>query len=175
MKGEKILELKQERAGLTTSIRALIEEFGDKEMPAEKREELGKMETRFDTLNDKILMEERQLQRERVAGEKKEPVPGEKRTEQEEEIRTAYGNYLREGTSHAMAEYRALQQDNPTQAGYLVAPQQFMAEVIQDKNNLTFMRQLSRVLPPLAKAQSLGFPKRTTRMSTFAWGTEIQA
>jgi HK97 family phage major capsid protein len=95
--------------------------------------------------------------------------------DKDKEIRNAFVNYLREANSNAMSVYNAVQQDNPTQAGYLVAPQQFMSELIQEKNNLTFMRQLSRVLPPLAKAASMGFPKRTTRMSTFAWGTEIKA
>lgn len=175
--GKKIIEMKQERATLVTSIRAIMTEFEGKEMDAEKRGEMTKMEVRFDELNGLIITEERQLERERITGEqqKRDEKRDEPMTDRDKEVRAAYTNYLREGTSQAMSEYRALQQDNPSQAGYLVAPQQFMAEVIQDKNNLTFMRQLSRVLPPLSKAQSLGFPKRTTRMSTFAWGTEIQA
>ncbi|MFZ3172068.1 MAG: phage major capsid protein [Carboxydocellales bacterium] len=175
MKGEKILELKQERAGLTTSIRSLIDEFGDKEIPAEKREELGKMETRFDAINEQILVEERQLQRERIAGEKKEPAPGDQRTEREEEIRTTFRNYLITGNQDAYNEYRALQQDNPTQAGYLVAPEQFVAEIIQEINNSLFVRKLANVLPPLKGAKSLGYPKRTARMTRASWGTEIAA
>jgi len=39
----------------------------------------------------------------------------------------------------------------------------------------TFMRQKARVLPPLKNAQSLGYPTRTSGMSSFAWGTEISA
>lgn len=176
MDGKKIIDLKQERATLVTSIRSIMNDFEGKEMDAIKKEELNKMEARFDVLNADISKEERQLERERVIGEHKEEKREDKPvTDKEKEIRAAYNNYLVEGTSQAMAEYRALQQDNPTQAGYLVAPQQFIGEIIQDKNNMTFMRKLSRVLPPLAKAQSLGFPKRTTRMNTFAWGTEIKA
>jgi HK97 family phage major capsid protein len=175
MNGKNIIELKQERANLVISIRSIMTDYEGKEMEADKRSEMTKMEARFDELNDIITKEERQLERERLIGEKQEEKREVPATDKEKEVRAAYNNYLREGTSQAIAEYRALAQDNPTQAGYLVAPQQFMAEVIQDKNNLTFMRQLSRVFPPLEKAQSMGVAKRTARMSTFAWGTEIQA
>ncbi len=175
MDGKKLIEFKQERATLTASIRSLMTEFEDKEIPQEKRDELTKLETRFDELNASILKEEKQLERERVTGEAKVASESRIDTDRGKEIRAAYRKYLVEGNSQAVSEYRALAQDNPTQAGYLVAPEQFVAEVIQDKNNLTFMRQISRVLPPLSKAASMGFPRKTARMSTFAWGTEIQA
>ncbi len=174
MDGKKIIELKQERANLVIDIRSLMDEHEGKEIPQEKRDELTRMETRFDALNGDITKEERQLERERVIGENQKQE--EKReTDADQEVRSAFNHYLREGTSQAMAEFRALQQDNPTQAGYLVAPQQFVAQLIQNKNDLTFMRQISNVLPTLSGAQSLGYPKRTSRMSTFAWGTEIKA
>lgn len=179
---EKIIQSKQERANITTQIRGIMDDHEGKEMDATKSDELRKLEDRFDKLNDNITSQERQLERERITGEQGKEViddPGQRGQEQkpdkEAQVRSAYGNYLRAGSVAAMENYRALAQDNPTQAGYLVAPQQFMNEVIQDKNNLTFMRQLSRVLPSLSGAQSLGFPKRTARMNTFAWGTEIQA
>jgi len=172
MEMAKILDLKQERATITNSIRAIMNDFEGKPMDAIKAEELSKYEARFDTLNASILAEEKQLERERILGEK---LPTPQKGEPRSELLNAFSNYLKEGSSHAMSVYAALQQDNPTQAGYLVAPQQFMSEIIQSKNDSMFMRQLSRVLPPLAKAASLGFPKRTTRLSTFAWGTEIQA
>lgn len=170
---EKIIEKKQERANITPQIRAIMDEFEGKEMPGEKKDELAKLEARFDKLNQEIVAEEKQLERERLIGEASNPQQNQARTG--DPAREAFGNYIRMCDGNTAGVYHNLTQDNPTQAGYLVAPQKFVAELIQDKNNLTFMRQISRVLPPLEKAQSLGFPKRTSRMNTFAWGTEIKA
>lgn len=177
MDGKKIIELKQERATLVTSIRAVMTEFEGKEMDAEKRSEMTKMEARFDELNGIIATEEKQLERERIIGEQKEKDEKRKTpaTDQEKEIRAAFVNHLQTGTDQSMAEYRALAQDNPTQAGYLVPPEQFVNELIKELADATFMRQKAKVLPPLKNAQSLGYPTRTAGMSSFAWGTEIQA
>ena len=79
------------------------------------------------------------------------------------------------GSASTFDVYAALQQSNPTQAGYLVAPEQFVFELIKELADQTFMRQKANVLPPLKGAQSLGYPTRTAGMSSFAWGTEIQA
>ena len=170
---QKLIEMKQERATIATSIRSLMTEFEAKEMPQEKRDELGKMEARFDTMNGSITMEERQLERERVIGEMQEQKEEKRETDTEKEVRTAFVNHLKFGTDQTMSEYRALQQDNPTQAGYLVAPEKFVSEIIKELDNSLFMRQISKVLPPLQGAHSLGYPKRTARMGTAAWGTEI--
>jgi HK97 family phage major capsid protein len=176
MDGKKLIELKQERATLTTSIRSIMTEFEGKEMDDLKKSELEKSEARFDEVNKLILTEERQLERERVIGERQnEQNQHRNETDKEKEIRSAFAKHLQEGTQQTYAEYRALAMDNPTQAGYLVAPQQFVMELIKDLADATFMRQKAKVLPPLKGAHSLGFPTRTAAMSSFAWGTEIQA
>ena len=58
---------------------------------------------------------------------------------------------------------------------YLVAPEQFVAELIKGLDDATFMRQKAKVLPALQNAQSLGYPTRTARMGAAVWGTEIAA
>lgn len=173
MKGEKLLQAKQDRATNILSIRSLMDEFEGKEMPAEKKTELENMEKEFGTLNESIIKEEAQLKRERLAGEAHENE-GTPASDEEKNARELFGDYLRNCDDASMAAYRAIQQDDPTQAGYLVAPEKFVAEVIQDMDDLLFIRKLARKFT-LKKAKSLGFPKRTARMSTFAWGTEISA
>ena len=59
-----------------------------------------------------------------------------------------------------------------TQAGYLVPPTQFMLEIIKELDNEVLIRGLSRKIS-LNKAVSLGRPRRTARISTWAWGGEI--
>ena len=69
MDAKKIIEMKQERAQLAASMRALMDEYEDKLLPADKKEEYEKAEKRFDEISDLILREEEQLERERAAGE----------------------------------------------------------------------------------------------------------
>lgn len=168
-----IIEMKQERANLTEQIRAAMDKFKDEAMPAEASAELVKMEGRFDELNAKILREEKQLERERIIGEAQETVEG--GCGQRDDVMMAFADHLRMGNASTFDVYAALQQSNPTQAGYLVAPEQFVFDLIKELADQTFMRQKANVLPPLKGAQSLGFPTRTAGMSSFAWGTEIQA
>ena len=97
-----------------------------------------------------------------------------KHPQKSNEVRTAFVNHLREGNANSFAVYNALQQSNPSQAGYLVAPEQFVAELIKGLDDATFMRQKAKVLPALQNAQSLGYP-RTARMGAAVWGTEIAA
>lgn len=170
----KIIEMKQERATLVTSIRALINEFEGKEMVQDKKDELGKMEGRFDALNASITSEERQLERERIIGEQQNQQR-DNEPDKDKELRAAFLRHMQYGSSQTLSEYRALAQDNPTQAGYLVAPEKFVSEVIKELNNVLFFRQIAKVLPPLQGAQSLGYPKRTARMGSASWGTEIAA
>ena len=172
---QKIIENKQERANVYEHIKTITNEFENKEMDSIKKDELTKLESKFDALNESIIKNEKNLERERIVGENQKSADKAPKIGKEAEISNAFKDYLRQATPSTMEICNALQQANPTQAGYLVAPQDFMSELIEEKNNITFMRQVSRVLPALEKAQSMGFPKRTARMSTFAWGTEIQA
>ena len=170
----KIYDLLQNRAALTASIRSLMDKYDDQEMSAEDKAALSKMENDHAALDARIVAEQRQLDRERVLGEKAAEAQAEgdpKRAQQFE----AFKAYLAQGTPQTAQMFAALQQDNPTQAGYLVAPEKFVSELIKELADATFMRQKARVLPALKGAQTLGYPVRTAAMSSFAWGTELQA
>ena len=77
----KIYDLMQERAALTAQIRELMNRVEDAELGAEDKTELARMEAVFDALNERIAREEKQLERERLAGEaqaaqaRKKPEP----------------------------------------------------------------------------------------------------
>jgi len=175
MDGKKLIELKQERATVTNSIRNIMTEFETVEMTAEKKEELGKNETRFDEINNLILREEKQLARERAIGEQANDTDDTKNKGKTDEIMNAFKEVIMNGSREAYEVYNALQQSNPTQAGYLVAPEQFVNTLIKTIDNSMFIRQKANVLPPLKGAQSLGYPTRTARMGAAVWGTEIAA
>jgi len=168
-----ILEAKQERMNVYNEMKSIHAEFEGKEMDALKKEELTKLENKFDSLNESIQNGEKNLARERIVGEKAPAAAP--ATDKEQEIKNAFQNYLRDGSASSLQVFNALQQDNATQAGYLVAPQKFVNELIADLNNILFFRGMAKVLPALQGAQSLGYPKRKTRMNSAAWGTEIAA
>ena len=172
---KKLLELKQKRANLTSEIRGILDVHEGKEMEQVKKDELRKLETDFDNLNEQIISEERQIERERFAGQVGEPKQEGRKSDKDEEVRAAFCNYLKNGTDDTLKQYRALQMDNPTQAGYLVAPQKFVSELIADLDNVLFFRSIAKVLPALEGSHSLGYPKRTARANSAAWGTEISA
>jgi HK97 family phage major capsid protein len=169
-----ILEAKQERANIYEGIKAIVNEFEGKEIDAVKKDELTKLENQFDNLNGKIMSAEKNLERERIVSAKEQELEAPK-TKADVEVTKAFENWLRDPDPSSMKVYNAIQQDNPTQAGYLVAPQTFVSEVIKELDNSFFFRQKAKVLPALKGAQSLGYPKRTARMARAAWGTELQA
>lgn len=69
-------------------------------------------------------------------------------------------------------EERDLSVSSDTQAGYLVPPEQFVMELLKNLDDQTLIRGLARTFQvPMAK--SLGVPKRTSKASTWVWGTEI--
>ena len=71
-------------------------------------------------------------------------------------------------------ELRAMQVDSDVDGGFLVASEQFVMEVIADLDDAVPFRGMARTFK-VAKAVSLGAPKRTAKMSTFAWGSEVGA
>lgn len=79
-----------------------------------------------------------------------------------------FENYL--GTGEKFA---ALQSDDADQAGYLVASETFAAGILQDVNDLIFIRRYATI-HTVPTADSLGIRKRTSKMNTFGWSAEIQ-
>lgn len=72
-----------------------------------------------------------------------------------------------------ISQYAALQSDNAEQAGFLVASEQFAAGLLKDVDDLLFIRQHAKI-HTVPQASSLGIRKRTARMSTFGWTSELQ-
>lgn len=100
-------------------------------------------------------------------------VTGEKRSVEifgprgSKEYETGFRAYLESGAR------RALQKDSDTAGGYLSAPVQFNATLIQALDNNTFMREISNVLPPITSAESLGSPSLDNDPADPTWVAEI--
>lgn len=87
------------------------------------------------------------------------------------EYKQAWRNYLLGGSMGAgLMPQATTSRTNDVQGGYLAAPEEFVAELIKDIDNVFLIRNLSRKFS--TKAKALGAPRRTQRLDAFQWGTE---
>lgn len=81
-----------------------------------------------------------------------------------------FRSYL--ATGQAGQELRALSAGVQTEGGFLVAPMQFVSELIKDIDRVTHIRQLARVFT-VSNATSLGAPVLDTDPADADWTTEL--
>lgn len=90
-----------------------------------------------------------------------------------------YSQYLKHGPGiltndniEGIKEFKALQVDVDTLGGYLTAPQQFVAELIQRVDDQVFIRAMSNVIT-LTTGLSLGAPSLDTDLGDADWTSEL--
>ncbi len=91
------------------------------------------------------------------------------------DLQKSFRRYLRGGGSEAytnLPEYAALQQDSDAGGGFLVAPEQFVARLIQSLDNMVWFRQFATVFM-VSGAESIGVPTLDTDISDTNWTTEL--
>lgn len=89
------------------------------------------------------------------------------------EYEGAFAHALQRGKDSLLPnQLAALQSDNPEQAGYLLASEQFAAGMLKEVDDLLFIRRYAKI-HTVAEAGSLGIRKRTARMNTFGWSSEL--
>jgi HK97 family phage major capsid protein len=71
-------------------------------------------------------------------------------------------------------EKRDLSQDNELQAGVLTPPEQFVQELLKEIDDAQIVRGFARKFQ-VPQARSLGAPKRTSKLSSWARGSEVKA
>jgi HK97 family phage major capsid protein len=88
------------------------------------------------------------------------------------EYRAAFAAALQFPTDRTKDEKRALQMDSDVAGGFTVAPQQFVADLIQAVDNAVFMRGLATV-SQLIGAHSIGRPSLDTDVADSDWTSEL--
>jgi hypothetical protein len=109
-----------------------------------------------------------------------QPFPGESRTDFEtrarrnsSEYRSAAFQYLAFGPQSLNAKQaRAIQADTDISGGYLVMPQQFVAQLIKFVDNLVFIRDKATKLV-VANAQTVGAPSLDNDPADSDWTSEL--
>ncbi|MFB5622475.1 MAG: phage major capsid protein [Nitrosarchaeum sp.] len=95
------------------------------------------------------------------------------------EYLNAYRRYIVSGINQLpgdvrnMLESRALQADNDSAGGFLVAPEKLMLSLIKKMDDAVFVRRVASVYP-VPDAAALGAPALDTRMSDATWTAEIR-
>ena len=175
----KLNEMRQKRAACTAKARELAEkaENENRDMSAEEKSEVDKWLADHKTLSADIERLEAIEAAERgdsqlanspasVAAERQ---PGDRPDERMEALRV----YMRDGvTALNDVQKRALQADAATGGGYLVPPQQWVSELIQDLKKRVFIRGLARSFT-VPNAESLGAPSLNARMGDATWTAEL--
>lgn len=176
-----IVELRQKKASLVKEARSLLER-AEKEkregLSAEEQAQYDKTFKEIDSLTDTIGREERinAQEMELAKTQTQDPIKpdpgGEKASHPRAtaEYRKAFNGYLR--GSFEGIEKRALMAGSDSEGGFIVAPQQFVAELLKAVDDLVVIRQLATV-QRLERAESLGIPSLDADPGDATWTSEV--
>ena len=177
---DKIKELLEKRANIWEQAKALVDraEAENRDFTAEEQQQYDKMFDEMDSLAKRAKRLEEQEREERELDKPvnrafKAPLGAEgAKEDREAKVMDAFRSYITTGV--VMPELRDLQvAGDGTQGGYLVPPQQFIAELIKALDNAVFVRRISRVFQ-VTTSDSLGAPSLDTDLSDPVWTTEVQ-
>lgn len=178
-----IRSLREQRGRLVEESRALLDTA-----ESEKRDLTNEEQTKFDTLHGEIEKLGQQISRE----ERQRDLEAQMAAQTDPETRSARGgdgrdaaaatvmngfrSWLRHGahaTGPGVQEFRNLSQGVNVDGGFLVAPQQFVASLIEEIDDAVFVRSLATIYQ-LTGAHSIGVPTRDSDIDDADWTTELQ-
>jgi HK97 family phage major capsid protein len=184
---DRLKELREKRGKLIHDLRAIIA-AAEKEKRDMTADELAKHEEIFnssETARKQIEAEERTAEIERQEAEEAgrtaeararaggDTQPGHDKVIEEKRL-AAFRRYLRSGTiaGDGEKELRDIQAGTDTEGGFIVAPQQFVAQLIKFVDNVVFIRSKANVLQ-VPTASSLGIPSLDADTDDAVWTTEL--
>jgi HK97 family phage major capsid protein len=189
----KLNEKRQKRAELVNEARIIFDsaEKENRDVTTEEDAQYERIMKEVDTIGAEIEAEVRtnerrqkldNLQRELGEsqgrfGSSENPQDGDEQRNTKprdtKEYRNAFREYICGGRDALNGEQiRSLQADSAAQGGYLVAPTQFVAELLADVKDALVIEQLARTFT-LEKAESLGVPTRESTLDDFDWTGEV--
>ncbi len=186
---EQIKRAYEEAANLHSQAKAILAEYQDKEMPKDKGEQVDKLLDQVDAKTEEAKrLEKAETQRaflEDPATRKefyREPQGQTGDATDVAEYKDAFSAFLRKGPDRMTVaqqdviakgppEYKDLSVGVPAAGGFLVA-NTFYNELITLAKNVSAMRRISRVLPPVPAGSSIS-PAEDTALTDATWTTEI--
>ena len=176
---DKIKKLYQEAGELhKRAMETLDADYGEEGMPQEKANEVDALLDRVEKLTGEAKRLERAHESQRtlveLANDLPAPVaPDAKAAQQELEFkRDVFRKFVAVGHKALTdAELKALAADEDVAGGYLV-PDEFRRELIQKQRQVSAMRRIARVLPPVPSG-SVITPAEESFLSDAEWTIEI--
>lgn len=180
---DRLKSLREKRGISTTAMLAITAKAGEekRDLTAEEVQKHSALFDEQENLRSQITAEERSIEvgrgeAQRLAAEEEARSKGKKGSDAPEERalkafrRAIVGQnpFVGEGAE----EFRAFQSDSDTEGGYLVAPQQFVSELIKFVDDQTFIRGEATKYQ-VGKASSLGVPTLDTDAADTDWTGEL--
>lgn len=175
-----IIEMQQERTKLIAEARKLLDlaQEEKRDLSAEEEARYNKVFEDAGKLKDKIEREKALAEEERRLGNvepepyKTQPAKKEDSEERKKELVNAgFRSYLLGNMPNQ--EFRAIQADSDASGGYMVSPEQFVAELITGLDNQVFVNSLANVIQVKAGTDTLGVPYLSADVADPAWTTEV--
>lgn len=187
---DRLQELREKREKVITDQRALIDtaEKESRNMTDDENAKWESMDKDFEKYDTEIRREEAaaaekitrladlEAREAKLAERKSANLPSPEKDESRESAdaksEEVFKRFLADGERGVtLDEMRALQADSDTKGGFIVAPEQFMNELIKDLEDQVFVRRNSKVIG-LTKAASLTVPE-LVRQDDPTWTAEI--
>lgn len=177
---DRLKRLREQRGVAVTEMRAIVDaaEAEKRDMTAEEMQKHTSAFNKVDGLRQQIEAEERTIEAERAAAEI--AAEAEERNKKpagtkEERAMRAFRGYLKSGSifGEGAEDLRALQAGSDVEGGYIVAPGQFVAQLLKGVDNAVFVRKRATVFQ-IPKAESLGVPTLDADAADADWTTELQ-
>lgn len=178
---KRLAELRHKRNQLVTQARSLLDRADTEKrgLTSDEDQQYTKLFADAEQLRSDIEREERQIEMERqVAGQAapKDVEGGGQRAKTPrgtDEYRTAFAQYLMHGLRGMSPDHlRALAADNSPGGGFLVASEQFVADLLKGVDDEVFVRRYATVIP-LQRAATLGAPTLEADPADADWTSEI--
>ncbi|MCG5220274.1 phage major capsid protein [Streptosporangium sp. KLBMP 9127] len=170
--------LKQERARLAAAARGILDtaQAASRSITGEEEAEFDRLMTDADNLEATIAREERVRAQEKRVALDAPPVPdknGPDSGSEAERQSRAWSAFCRNGARGLNAEQaRALNMGTDPEGGYLVAPTQWVQQLLQAVDDAVPLRGLANVMQ-VTDGESLGVPTLDTDLNDADWTSEV--
>lgn len=167
----KVTELKQKRAALVSDVRKIQEAASKGILSADDLSKIDAIESDIRNLEANVDVAERQEKREaELSTVTENRVAGQDNSEETraKKYNDSFRRYLISG------EKRDLSADTAGEGGNIVAPQQFVNDVLKKMDDLVHVRQYATKYT-LGSFANLGVPTVATEVEDANWTTEVQA
>lgn len=171
-----INDRRRESKRLKAEARSIMSDAEDagRDMTAEEEQKFDRLMDQADKHDANVNRAERARDDDRDDAEQAARERGDRgQRDERSPAERAFSAYLRGGRSAVPAELqRALVAGNDPEGGFLVAPMQFVTELLKGVDDMVDIRRLATVRR-LTRAESLGIPTLDTDASDAEWTSEI--